>query len=234
MWRPNIQPAYAIALAIVLVLGALWALGQQGALKNRLGLKSEIEAIHATQRLVIDESDHVIGDPSSKVAVVEYFDLECPYCKQYHERRAYFESRFKDRGVAFVSRHFPLEYLHKQAPEEAIALECAGVLNGPGGFFPYRDMVYANTKGEDTLDLALLPQFAERLGIIKEDFAACRESDEVKRRVSEDIISGAVVGIFSTPSFALYKDGEYQYTIASGSSIGWRNLEVAIESLLRE
>jgi protein-disulfide isomerase len=225
---------YTIGIAIVLVLGALWAFGQHSALENRLGLKSELDAIRESQRLVIDETDQVVGNPTAKVAVVEYFDLECPYCKQYQERRPYFEGRFKDRDVVFVSRHFPLEYLHKQAPEEAIALECAAMLKGPDGFFPFRDMVYANTEGDDTLDLARLSEFAALLKIPEEDFKTCRESEEAARRVSDDIVNGAIVGIYSTPSFALYKNGEYQYTITGGSSIGWLNMEAAIEHLLTE
>lgn len=230
----RLKVAVWVVGAIVVALGLLWSFGEYRALENRLDLKAELESIDALRALTLEENDFVEGDPTARVVVVEYADLECPYCKQFNEEWSYSKSRIAEKGVAFVFKHFPLDYLHTQAVDEAIALECAGILKGPGGFFPYRDMIYANTEGEDTLDLALLPKFAEVLGIDAEDFSTCRSGSEAVGRVSEDIVSGAILGVYSTPSFALYKDGAFQYTITSGSAIGWRNLEVAIESLLAE
>jgi len=236
MWHleSRLKVALAITASIMLVLVLLWGVSEHRALENRLDLKSEIEANESVRALKLDASDFIVGDPAARVVVVEYADLECPYCKQFNEEWAPLKDRLTEKGVAFVFRHFPLDYLHKQAVEEAIALECIGMLKGSQGFFPYRDMIYANTEGEDTLDLALLPIFAEKIGISAEDFGACRAGDEAAKGVSADIVGGALLGIYSTPSFVLYKDGVFQYVITTGSSIGWRNLEVAIESLLAE
>lgn len=219
---------------LTVVVCILWFVGDQIAAHNRFVLKSEIEAIETHRTLDAREEEFLVGPQDARVVVVEYSDLECPYCKLLNARMPYFQARYKEQSVAFAFRHFPLEHLHKQAPEEAIALECVGILKGPEAFFRFRDMVYANTEGNDTLDLALLPRFAEDLGITKEDFTACRESDEAKRRVNEDIMSGSVLGIYSTPSLALYKDGVFQYVIKGGSPIGWRNLETGIDSLLKK
>lgn len=224
----------ALIVAILAVAAFLWVQSERIALENRVGLKEELAAIDASRALVIDETDWVVGDPDASVVLVEYFDLECPFCKSYNDRRPYIENRFKERGVAFVSRHFPLQYLHKQALEEAVALECVGMLKGPEAFFTYRDAIYGHSEGDDTLDLSLLPHFAELLGIPQNDFAACVAGEEAKGRVSEDMMVGARVGVYGTPSLLLYKDGRYQHTITGGSFIGWRNVEVALESLLKE
>ncbi|HEV8553776.1 MAG TPA: thioredoxin domain-containing protein [Casimicrobiaceae bacterium] len=68
--------------------------------------------VHAkTMRPVSEGRDHIRGNPTATVALVEYSDFECPFCKRFHQtvKKVVDESGGR---VKWVYRHFPLEELH--------------------------------------------------------------------------------------------------------------------------
>jgi protein-disulfide isomerase len=156
----------------------------------------------------IQEDDYYKGNSSSTIIVIEYFDLECTWCKLYHTQLRLLHSNFIDNGVIFVYRSFPLNYLHRQAQEEALAHECAGLLGGQSTFFSYMEKVYYHTKGNDTLDTALLPIFAKELGINVDDFNSCRKATSTISLLNSKISRGLSQGIKMTPSYVIFSEKE--------------------------
>ena len=73
----------------------------------------------------ITDSDWIRGGRNAEVSVVEYSDLECPFCKRHDATMKQLISEY-DGKVNWVYRHFPLTQLHPKAPKEAEAAECAG------------------------------------------------------------------------------------------------------------
>src|SRR4051812_450043 len=69
--------------------------------------------------------DHVLGDPNGPVALVEYGDYECPFCRQAHFVVQSVLRRL-DPYVRYVWRHFPLAQTHPHALSAALAAEAAG------------------------------------------------------------------------------------------------------------
>ena len=83
----------------------------------------------------------------------------------------------KDGKVAWVYRHFPLDSLHSKARKEAQAAECANELGGNEAFWAYTDRLYEVAPSNDRLDLALLPEFAEEIGLDRAAIETCLEGD---------------------------------------------------------
>ena len=79
----------------------------------------------------ITKDDWVRGNRSARFALVEYSDLECPFCKRFQETAIQFsqDPAYTDK-VMWVYRHFPLDQLHSKARGEAVASECAAKLGG--------------------------------------------------------------------------------------------------------
>jgi protein-disulfide isomerase len=127
------------------------------------------------------------------VLVVEYADLECPYCAKTH---------FLLDGVPIrrVFRHFPVVSKHPRARTLAQAAEAAAL---QGRFWELHDSLYAD---QGRLDPPHLWERAERLGLDLERFEADRRSDEVEERVERDFRSGIRAGVTTTPT--LFIDGE--------------------------
>src|SRR5882762_11730206 len=63
---------------------------------------------------VSDRRDHIRGNPTGLVTLVEYGDFECPYCGQAHPIVAELLRRMGD-DIRFIFRHFPLTQIHPQA-----------------------------------------------------------------------------------------------------------------------
>src|SRR3989338_11101801 len=73
----------------------------------------------------VDLNDHLLGNPNAPIIMVEYSDLECPFCKFFHKTmQSLMDVYGKDGKIAWVYRHFPLD-IHPKAPKEAEATECA-------------------------------------------------------------------------------------------------------------
>ncbi len=125
----------------------------------------------------ITGDDHIVGDLDAKVTVVEYSDTECPFCKSFHGVLEEITQAYSPEDVAWVYRHFPLTSIHPKAPREAHATECAAELGGNDGFWNYINRLYEVTPSNNGLDLSLLPEIAEEVGLDKEAFEECQESE---------------------------------------------------------
>ena len=126
----------------------------------------------------VDAEDHILGSLDAPVKLVEFSDFECPFCKRFHPTMKRLMNEYgKDGKVAWVYRHFPLDELHSKARKEAQAAECANELGGNEAFWAYADRLYEVTPSNDRLDLWLLPEFAEEIGLDRAAFEACLEGD---------------------------------------------------------
>lgn len=149
--------------------------------------------------LALKESDHVLGNRNAEILFVEYSDLECPFCKRFHETmKQVMDSYGKDGKVAWVYRHYPLP-MHSKAPREAQASECAAALGGNDAFWKFIDRVFEVSPTNNGLDHALLPDIAAYAGLDRAAFNACLEGGKYAQRVNEDFMSGATLGVQGTP-----------------------------------
>lgn len=136
----------------------------------------------------VTEDDHILGNPNAEIKIVEYSDFECPFCKDFHDTMHRIIDEYgKDGQVAWVFRHFPVEQLHSKAPKEAQAAECASQIGGEQAFWDYADRVFEVTPSNNGLDLTRLPEIAEDVGLDREAFNQCLESDETKDEVQKDL-----------------------------------------------
>ncbi len=164
----------------------------------------EQEAAKYRQKVVgavkpVGKKDHILGDPSAIVKVVEFSDFECPFCKRVHPTLQRLMKEYGETGkVALVYRHFPLDSLHQKARKEAQASECANELGGNNAFWAYADRLFEVTPSNDHLDLSLLPKIAKDIGLDRSKFEAClagdmrggKYADHIEADVQDAIASG--------------------------------------------
>lgn len=116
------------------------------------GLTREETATLATMPEVT-ATDHIRGSIGAPVKIVEYSDLECPFCKMFHETLKEVTASYGDK-VAWVYRPFPLSQLHSMAPKEAEAAECASEIGGNEGFWKFVDKINEITPANNRLNQA--------------------------------------------------------------------------------
>lgn len=91
---------------------------------------------------IITENDHVRGNRDTALAtIVEYSDIDCPYCKQLHST---LQQLVNEGKIAWVYRHSPIEQLHPTAYTKSIASECVANLSNTEGFWKYIDSMMKN------------------------------------------------------------------------------------------
>lgn len=140
----------------------------------------------------ITDADHVRGDlDKAKVVIVEYSDIECPYCGSHHETLVELMETYGD-DIAWVYRHFPLSF-HENAVPAALAAECAG---DQGMFWDFTDIMYEN---QTALTDELFLDTATELGLDIADFTECYESGEYAQAIQDDMNSGVAAGVEGTP-----------------------------------
>jgi protein-disulfide isomerase len=127
------------------------------------------------------------------VLVIEYADLECPFCAKAH-------LLLEDVPVRRLFRHFPVVSKHPRARVLAQAAEAAGV---QGRFWEMHDSLYAD---QGHLDPPHLWERAERLGLDLERFERDRRSEATAERVERDFRSGIRSGVTTTPT--LFVEGQ--------------------------
>lgn len=128
--------------------------------------------------------DHARGQGP---VVIEYADLECPYCAKAH-------LILKALPITRVFRHFPVTSKHPRARVLAAAAEAAGL---QGRFWEMHDSLLED---QGHLDDPHLWDRARLLGLDLEQFEADRRSPEVGERVDADFRSGIRAGVATTPT----------------------------------
>lgn len=152
----------------------------------------------ANKKPEITNDDYIRGNKNAKVTLVEYSDLECPFCKQFHPTMQQVMKEYGDK-VRWVYRHYPLPF-HQNAQKEAEAVECAGKLGGNDSFWSYVDAILDRTTSNGTgFALDQLAPLAKELGINEQTFKNCLDSNEFTQKVKDEIAKGSEEGVTGTP-----------------------------------
>jgi len=154
----------------------------------------------------------LVGDLKSKVVIVEYSDLECPFCKQLHlQTMLKIEDKYKN-DVAFVYRHFPLSF-HPLAVKEAEGALCVREQN-QSNYKKFIDKIFEVTPANNKLDPNELTKAAAELGTDMTKWNNCMESSTYANYVQEDIEDGLAAGVNATPNlFVLIEQEDGYYKI---------------------
>lgn len=105
---------------------------------------AELAATHSVlpEELSITEKDHIRGNPNARITLVEYSDLQCPFCKRFHPT---VQQALEEYGgqIRWVYKHYPIDQIHPQARPAGEAAECIGEQKGNEGFWQFVDAVFA-------------------------------------------------------------------------------------------
>lgn len=222
----------AIIIAGVIIAGAIMYTGNVGGGAQQAALQNggHNNGVSAAQNIkTVSEEDHIRGSLDAEVIIVEFSDLECPFCKRFH---ATVERAVEDYDgrVAWVYRQFPLDSLHRKARAEAIATECVAHLKGNDAFWSYLDKIFEITPSNDGLDLNLLPELAADLGISESDFIACVGDEAIGQLVEAQVQDAIASGGRGTPySVLIGPNGE---AIPFSGAQPYGELKRAIDGLL--
>ncbi len=179
----------APALTAVVQAGA-WALPRRWRLEALLGSAEQIVDLAVP---VDAERDHIRGPEEAAVTLLEYGDLECPYCGR---AESVIRELLADFGeVRYVWRHLPLSDVHVHAQLAAEASEAAGAQDR---FWEMHDLMFEH---QDALTVRDIIGYARDLGLEMERFKGHLKKRKGAGRIADDVESADLSGVSGTPSF---------------------------------
>jgi len=99
------------------------------------------------------------GNPNAKVTVVNFDDLECPYCARMHQELFPTTIDHYKNLVRFVYKDDPLTDIHPWAMHAAVDANCLAAQSGPV-YWAYVDYVHAHGEEVNGEDRNLAKSFA--------------------------------------------------------------------------
>jgi len=190
----------AIIVAGFLIAGAIYL----SSVDPAVPVDPQIQALaeqegRLKQMTPVTEKDHIRGNINAPVVIVEYSDLECPFCKRYHDTLKQVVAEYGDK-VAWVYRHHPIDQLHPKARKESVATECANELGGNDAFWKYIDRFLELTPSNNQTDIeTVLPQIAKEIGLDETAFNNCLVSGKHDKFVEDQVQNALLIGANGTP-----------------------------------
>ena len=140
----------------------------------------------------VTKDDWVRGDRNAKVSVVEFSDIDCPFCGRFHDSMKTVLENY-DGQINWVYRHLPLAALHPQAEAKAIAAECVGKLSDNDTFWQYLDALFVSQAADE------VTAEATNLGIDAAAFEECRQDPKMAEKVKDQLAQAERAGGQGTP-----------------------------------
>lgn len=197
------------------------------------GTKAESKSKSTSKNVkdIISEEDHFLsGNMNSKVKIVTYSDLECPYCASFDQTVRKISKEYGDK-VAFIFRHFPLSQIHANAELAANASECVANLGNNKKFSSYIEKLFLNSYD---LSFDNLSTIAKSIGIDKKSFDSCLLKNKYSDKVNRDKELGTKISdktsMFGTPYSIVYNSNGYTQVIEGAQP--YNDIKRIIESVI--
>ena len=194
----------SIILAGVLIGGAVLYKNNDSTTNNNIA-NTKTDPVQKSLIITpVGDGDHVLGNADARVTFIEYSDMECPFCKTFHQTmRKVIDEYGKGGKIAWAYRHYPIDQLHPKARKEAEATECIAELGGNQKFWLYLDTIFEITPSNNGLDESKLLSTATTVGINATQFSSCLESGRHADKVSNNISQALKSGGNGTPHTTL-------------------------------
>ncbi len=193
---------------------AIATIADGGELASAQPAQPTVEDLGPPPELVIPEPADVpidaattaftMGNPNAPVTLVEYTDYQCPYCLRHVQETlpSLISEGVENGRIYYVIKDFPLDSIHPEAFEAAVAARCAGEQDL---YLEMHDALFASqTIWGGTGDEAAYDYFAtlaEDLGLDTAVYEACIASGSQEEHILASQTEGQQLGVTGTPNF---------------------------------
>jgi protein-disulfide isomerase len=215
--NPTIPIAIVVGFALI-ALAIFFTGGKKNAVMPVASNASTTVAQAAGTPRPVDNTDYVRGNPNAPILMIEYSDYDCPFCKKYHAVLTQIMNEYGVGGkVAWVYRQFPIAQLHPNAPKISEAALCVGSLAGNEAFWKFTDLIFEERAIDEQTNMVKLPDYAEQVGVKKDDFNSCYSSNKMADAVKASATEAFNIGARGTP-YTVLVVGNQQAVISGGQS----------------
>lgn len=160
---------------------------EQEAKQGQAALQSHLDEVFR------DQNDPVGGNSKGDATLVEFFDYNCPYCKQ--TASVMTQAEAADPRLRVVFKEFPI-----LGPDSLFAAKAALAANKQGKYVAFHRAIY-QVRGH--VDESRVLEVARTVGLDLARLKADMQAPEIAARLDKNIELARALGINGTPGFAI-------------------------------
>lgn len=163
--------------------------------RRRTAELDEVQAViqSRAEELLDDPASPVGGNPEGDVTLVEFFDYNCPYCRQVGP--VMIDAEDDDPGLRIVYKEFPI-----LGPNSTAAAKVALATHRQGRYAEFHKALM-QVKGVADATSAL--KLAEELGLDMERLKTDMEAPDIQAAIDRNLTLAQDLRITGTPSFII-------------------------------
>lgn len=141
---------------------------------------------------IIGSSDPILGKRGAKVALVEYSDYTCEFCKKQELALKKIATLYGDK-IKIVWKDYPGGKPNSDSYKAAIAARCAGE---QGNFWQYHDLLFANA---GNLNTDKFIELANSLNLNETKFKDCLIDKNILNIIKDNVAEANALQITGVP-----------------------------------
>src|SRR6185503_13414854 len=159
----------------------------------------EVSVQPSSDIIPVEITDATWGVPTAPVTIVEFLDLQCPFCAGVQPTLSKLMNEYGPQRLRVVVKHWPLPF-HERARPAAEAAQAVMAMRGPGAFFRYVAILYGR---QNELGPDLLASAATEIGIPARALQTRAAAADIQAQVAAHIELAARIGVQGTPGFRI-------------------------------
>lgn len=152
-----------------------------------------------SEPLPVGSDDPVWGSATAPVTVVEFSELQCPFCARVHPTLKSLQAKYGPNQLRLVFKHNPLPF-HDHASFAAKTADAVLHQGGATAFFSFLDLAFEE---QQKLSTESLSAWVAQLGLDPKAVLKRAELPETKDKIERDMELAQKVGANGTPAFRI-------------------------------
>ena len=153
----------------------------------------------SSEALPVGSDDPVWGAATAPVTLVEFSDLQCPFCSRVNPTIKSLQAKYGPNQLRVVFKHNPLPF-HANARPAAKVADAVLRQGGSAAFFAFLDLAFAE---QSRLGDEALSDWVARVGLDPKVVLQRADLPETTEKIERDIALSEKVGANGTPAFRI-------------------------------
>ena len=217
-----------VAVALAIVLAVTLSGGASGATPSKLPGAADVQLMFKG----IPQSGNALGSPKSPVTMVEYIDLQCPYCREFETVvLPKLLSNYVRNGKVRIEQRL-LAFIGPDSVRGRNAALAAGLQNKQ---FNFTELLYFNQGTENTgwLDQTMVNDAAASIpGLNAQQLQAAQGSSAIAAKATALDAEAQADRVDSTPTILVGRTGTTPQKVAMSSPTDQQSVVDAIQGAL--
>ncbi|MDD9868088.1 MAG: thioredoxin domain-containing protein [Candidatus Campbellbacteria bacterium] len=227
-------PIFIIIASSIISLSIIFNYQKEKDAVAEINLQEKIEIIEedASVKPVSYKDDLFIGNPEAEIIIIEYGDLQCPYCQRQHPvLYQLLKSEYGISGtVAWVFRHYP--HIDETSYRKAELVECVREITNDEIAWKFIGQLLEVVE-ELQFPEERIKSIAKNLDINERALLSCEASDRHKDTVMQQREEAQQLKAANTPYFVFITKTS-GIAFKSGKSYDFDDLVEVIKRILNE